>query len=77
EMCTRDTTHPTVSEFRHPRECLIRYLDHEPDQLGRRQFVGYWLDNNRVRGQVWHSDPTTWTARTERDGGTVRTLEAL
>lgn len=66
---------PDPADFQASHENLIRYLDAEPDGQGRRRFVGYWLENDRVRGQVWHTDPTQWTARTEREGGTVRVLE--
>ncbi|WP_280201284.1 hypothetical protein [Nocardia cyriacigeorgica] len=66
---------PRPSDFRTPREHLVQFLDDGPDRRGRRQFAGYWIDHDRVRGQVWHTDPITWTTRTEREGGTVRILE--
>ena len=66
---------PDPAEFRSSDETLIRYLDTEPDGQDRRRFVGYWLDQGRVRGQVWHTDPAYWTSRAEREGGTVRVLD--
>lgn len=66
---------PTPNDFQSTRESLIRYLDTGPDGLGRRRFAGYWLDEGRVRGQVWHTNPAQWTSRAEREGGTVRVLD--
>lgn len=68
---------PSLADFRARHETLIRYLDTEPDGQGRRRFAGYWIEQGRVRGQVWHTDPVYWTARAEREGDTVRVLEEL
>lgn len=75
EMPTEHPT-PTPADFRSHHESLIRFLDTEPDGQGRRRFAGYWLEQGRVRGQVWHTDPAYWTSRAEREGGTVRVLES-
>lgn len=50
-----------LPEITDPHELVIEFLDYGPDDLGRRHFFAYWLDNNvgpacdqvGVRGQVF------------------------
>lgn len=70
---------PAIEDFRSEDEILIRFLDDDPDTQGRRHFLTFWLDGNLkngVRGQRHHGEPAAFTARTERDGGSVRVIES-
>lgn len=57
---------PTVAEIGE-REILIRITGGVFDDLGRIQFVAFWRETDRVRGQVFFANVERFIAR-ERDG---------
>lgn len=66
---------PTRDELG-PNDVLVHIpADARPDSLSRVQFTAFWLDDakpNGVAGQVFHADPTKFTAGVERRGEKVR-----
>jgi len=72
----------TIPDITDPNEIVIVYTS-DTDDLGRRQFFAFWLDNNigagcdqhGVRGQVFYTEPATFIARDRAAGHTIREID--
>lgn len=73
---TSTFTAPQISDFTNDTETLIHFIDADSDSLNRRRFAAFWIDQGRVRGQVFHTDIAQFTRREEFDNRTARVIES-
>ena len=61
-------TLPTLDDFASELETLITFIDKgTEDTLGRRQFAAFWIDQDRIRAQVFRTDLKQFIRREEMD----------
>jgi len=70
---------PDVTEFTGRAETLVRVLPGEHSGADTVRLISYWLNNDPagppVRGQVFHTSISQFTAREQAAGITVRIIE--